>query len=67
MITKKERQLVEKAARALYQDVVDVEIKEDPTDESSLLLTVVRGVRMPELVVDRVTATPRKSKVSKKV
>lgn len=67
MITKKERQLVEKAARALYQDVVDVEIKEDPTDESSLLLTIIRGVKMPELAIDRVTAAPKKSKVSKKV
>lgn len=53
MITKKERREAEKVARSFYQDVIDVEIKEDPEDESSLILIVTRGKKMPPIKVER--------------
>lgn len=62
MITKKERKDAEKAARSLYQDVLDVEIKEDPEDESSLILTITRGRKMPPVRIDRTVTTPKISK-----
>lgn len=59
MISKKERKEAEKAARSLYQDVLTVDIKEDPEDESSLLLTVTRGRKMPAVRFDRATSEIR--------
>lgn len=43
MITKKERQEAEKFARSQYQDVLKVEVKEDPDNESSLILSSREG------------------------
>lgn len=60
MITKKERKDVETLARSLYQDVLKVEVKEDPDDESSLFLIVTRGVKLPKLKVDRQTGKIKK-------
>lgn len=60
MITKSERKQVEKAAKKLYQDVIKVDIKEDPENESSLLVTVIRGTRMPVLKLDRDSMEVRK-------
>lgn len=62
MITKKERKEAEKAAKQLYQDVLSVEIQEDPDDESSLFLNITRGVRMPAVRVARDTMQPTKGK-----
>lgn len=62
MITKKERKEAEKAAKQLYQDVLSVEIQEDPDDESSLFLNITRGVRMPAVSVARDTMQPTKGK-----
>ena len=62
MITKKERKAAEQAAKQLYQDVLSVEVKEDPEDESSLLLNITRGLRMPEVKVSRETMEPVKGK-----
>lgn len=56
MISKKERKEAEKAARSLYQDVLSVNVKEDPDDESSLLLTITRGRKMPTVRIDRETS-----------
>lgn len=53
MITKKERQDAELVARSLYQDVLNVNVKEDPADESSLLLIVTRGKTMPPVRIPR--------------
>ena len=58
MITKQERKEAEKAARSLYQDVLKVEVKEDPDNESSLLLTITRGRVMPTVRIDRKAVTP---------
>lgn len=58
MITKKERREAEQIARSLYQNVLKVEIKEDPDDESSLLLNITRGQVMPTIRIDRATAAP---------
>lgn len=60
MITKKERKDAETLARSLYQDVLKVEVKEDPDDESSLFLIVTRGVKLPRLKVDRQTGKIKK-------
>lgn len=60
MITKKERREAEQVARSMYQDVLRVEIKEDPEDESSLLLSITRGKVMPTLCIDRNTNKIRK-------
>lgn len=63
MITKKERKEAEKLARSLYQDVLKIEVKEDPDNESSLLLNITRGKVMPEIRVDRKTMkTSKKGK-----
>ena len=62
MITKKERKEAEKAARSLYQDVLKVEIKEDPDDESSLLLSITRGKVMPAVRLDRNTNAIKKGR-----
>ena len=59
MITKQERKETEKAARSLYQDVLKVDVKEDPNDESSLLLTITRGRVMPPVRIDRKAVTPK--------
>ena len=59
MITKQERKEAEKAARSLYQDVLKVEVKEDPDNESSLLLTITRGRVMPTVRIDRKVVTPK--------
>lgn len=59
MITKQERKEAEKAARSLYQDVLKVDVKEDPNDESSLLLTITRGRVMPTVRIDRKAAIPK--------
>ena len=59
MITKQERKEAEKAARSLYQDVLKVEVKEDPDIESSLLLTITRGRVMPTVRIDRKVVTPK--------
>lgn len=59
MITKQERKEAEKAARSLYQDVLKVEVKEDPDNESSLLLTITRGRVMPTVRIDRNAVTPK--------
>lgn len=59
MITKQERKEAEKAARSLYQDVLKVEVKEDPDNESSLLLTITRGRVMPTVRIDRKAVTPK--------
>lgn len=56
MISKKERKEAEKAARSLYQDVLTVDVKEDPENESSLLLTITRGRKMPTVRIDRETS-----------
>ena len=53
MITKAERKEAEKLARSMYQDVLKVEIKEDPEDESSLILIVTRGKKMPPMKIAR--------------
>lgn len=60
MITKSERKQVEKAAKKLYQDVIKVDIKEDPENESSLLVTVIRGTKLPILKLDRANMEIRK-------
>lgn len=69
MITKKERKEAEKAARSLYQDVLTVEVKEDPDDESSLRLIITRGQKMPEVCLDRHTgefqSLPKKKRCDK--
>lgn len=57
MISKKERQEVEKLVRSLYQDVLSVEIKEDSSDESSLLLNITRGRVMPTVRLDKKSNT----------
>jgi hypothetical protein len=62
MISKKERREAEKAARSLYQDVLTVDVKEDPDDESSLFITITRGVKMPEVRLDRETMQLAKKK-----
>lgn len=63
MITKKERKEAEKLARSLYQDILKIEVKEDPDNESSLLLNITRGKVMPEIRVDRETMkTSKKGK-----
>lgn len=59
MITRQERKEAEKAARSLYQDVLKVDVKEDPNDESSLLLTITRGRVMPPIRIDRKASTPK--------
>ena len=59
MITRQERKEAEKAARSLYQDVLKVDVKEDPDDESSLLLTITRGRVMPPVRIDRKASTPK--------
>lgn len=59
MISKKERKEAEKAARSLYQDVLSVNVKEDPDDESSLLLIITRGRTMPAVKMDRDTSEIR--------
>ncbi len=59
MITKKERKEAEKAARSLYQDVLKVEVEEDPENESSLLLIITRGRVMPPVRIDRTESTPK--------
>ena len=59
MITKQERKEAEKAARSLYQDVLKVDVKEDPNNESSLLLTITRGRVMPTVRIDRRVVTPK--------
>ena len=59
MITKQERKEAEKAARSLYQDVLKVDVKEDPDNESSLLLTITRGRVMPAVRIDRKAVTPK--------
>lgn len=59
MITRQERKEAEKAARSLYQDVLKVEVKEDPDNESSLLLTITRGRVMPTVRIDRKASTPK--------
>ena len=59
MITRQERKEAEKAARSLYQDVLKVDVKEDPNDESSLLLTITRGRVMPPVCIDRKASTPK--------
>ena len=53
MITKAERKEAEKLARSMYQDVLKVEIKEDPDNESSLLIIVTRGKTMPPIKMER--------------
>lgn len=55
MITKKERKEAEKLARSLYQDILKIEVKEDPDNESSLLLNITRGKVMPAVRLDRNT------------
>ena len=60
MITKKERKEAEALARSMYQDILKVDIKEDPDDESSLLLNVTRGKVMPTVCIDRTTNKIRK-------
>lgn len=65
MISKKERHDAEKAARQLYQDVLKVDVKEDSDDESSLRIIITRGVKMPEMRLDR-NATNPVLKVAKK-
>ena len=62
MISKKERREAEKAARSLYQDVLTVDVKEDPDDESSLFITITRGIKMPEVRLDRETMQLAKKK-----
>lgn len=57
MISKKERKEAERVVRSLYQDVLTVDVKEDPNDGSSLLLTITRGRKMPTVRFDRKTAT----------
>ena len=57
MISKKERKEAERMARSLYQDMLTVDVKEDPNDGSSLLLTITRGRKMPTVRFDRKTAT----------
>lgn len=59
MISKKERKEAEKAARSLYQDVLTVDIKEDPDDESSLFLTITRGRKMSAVRFDRAASEIR--------
>lgn len=63
MITKAERKAAEKAARSCYQDVLKVEVEEDPNDESSLLLTITRGVKLPQMRMSRNSATPEIKRV----
>lgn len=53
MITKKERKEIEDFVRTQYQDVLKVEVKEDPDDESSLLVLVTRGLVLPPIKVSR--------------
>ena len=65
MISKKVRHDAEKAARQLYQHVLKVDVKEDPDDESSLRIIITRGVKMPEMRLDR-NATNPVLKVAKK-
>lgn len=64
MITKAEKKAAEKAARACYQDVIKVDVKEDPNDESSLLLIITRGVTMPPVKINRNETLPVIKKVS---
>lgn len=63
MITKAERKEAEKLARTYYQDVLNVEVKEDPDDESSLILIVTRGKKMPPICLDRSNKTLKNKKV----
>lgn len=53
MVTKKERQEAEKFARSQYQDVLKVEVKEDPDNESSLILIITRGRTLPPIRMPR--------------
>ena len=62
MISKKERKEAEKAARSLYQDVLTVDVKEDSDDESSLFIIITRGIKMPEVSLDRGTMQLAKKK-----
>lgn len=59
MISKKERKEAERMARSLYQDMLTVDVKEDPNDGSSLLLTITRGRKMPTVRLDRETSEIR--------
>lgn len=62
MISKNERKEIEKTVRTLYQDVIKVEIKEDPDDESSLFLNITRGIKLPTMLLDRKTLAIKPSR-----
>lgn len=59
MISKKERKEAERMARSLYQDMLTVDVKEDPNDGSSLLLIITRGRKMPTVRINRETSEIR--------
>lgn len=60
MITKKERKQAEAFARSQYQDVIKVDVKEDPENESSLIVIVTRGREMPPMKLERSNSTEKK-------
>lgn len=62
MISKSERKEIEKTVRTLYQNVIKVEIKEDPDNESSLFLNITRGIKLPTVLLDRKTLAIKSSR-----
>lgn len=52
-VTAKEKREIEKYVKSLYDNVISVEIKENPDDSTELTLNVTRGVTLPPIKYSR--------------
>ena len=59
-ITAKEKREIEKYVKSLYDNVISVEIKENPDDSTELTLNVTRGVTLPPISYKRKTDKEKK-------
>ena len=59
-VTAKEKREIEKYVKSLYDNVISVEIKENPNDSAELTLNVTRGVTLPPISYKRKTDKEKK-------
>ena len=59
-VTAKEKREIEKYVKSLYDNVISVEIKENPDDSTDLTLHVTRGVVLPPISYKRKTDKEKK-------
>lgn len=59
-VTAKEKREIEKYVKSLYDNVISVEIKENPDDSTELTLNVTRGVVLPPISYKRKTDKEKK-------